>query len=262
MDKKKFLSTKKLFRLLDSDRASAIRVKGTEINFLVHSIYILLLSSTVVNGENIYSDYTRENLLDFFGSQFGDEQVIQAIEVLEEKQFISQEQGGDFDIFLLGYVDGRSYYLLEETEDSFSFEEIFKPVYALIDSWHDAASTKGRKSVIKGYSDFLDKLCTKDDITIPDYVEFFGVVYAAQNQVEHREFMQKEYGQIKTIYNLYEYDVAFQIITEYILNTEAYHKHPPTIASLLHYKDEIYSKLYKVSRKEQLRTKENTNDDF
>ncbi len=117
--------------------------------------------------------------------------------------------------------------------------------------WLKENSSLRRTAEINMVINSLEVLLTKNIMQwkTGDFVNLFKAVYETTYQEVHREFLKKEFGQMKILLNIYNPPILIKMLIEYISNVENYHRYPPTISSFMHYKDEIYIKLFGATKK-------------
>jgi hypothetical protein len=81
---------------------------------------------------------------------------------------------------------------------------------------------------------------------VNDFVTLFKISYEVTYQDNHREFLAKEYGQMKNFIKLYDVQTCIKIIVAYTTSAEDYSKSFPTIPSLVYLKDDIYKQVKSI----------------
>lgn len=219
------------------------------------AVYFFLLSETVVEDGKVYSAMDEDRLYDKFSRW--ELELPEVENTLQSLGLVEFEKGG---LYIVGEMKGRQRVLFKpQLAEVVNSDKEFEVLQESVDAWLSSAKTTNRKSYIEAIYESIESVRNEVSKTAPRFgprelVLFFGSVYEIHNQVAHREFMNKEFGQMKTVLNLYSPQIAVKMVLHYIANVELYHKWPPTISSFLHYKDEIYLRLFGISEKEIKRT--------
>ncbi len=219
----------------ESELLKAIQLKGF--------LYFVLLTSVKVERAVLWSEY---ELSDLVAKMSQEEEIVEdALQVLVDEGYVEITRRR----IKVGYVtDGVK--KLFTPKSNISTEAEFKKLRELSADYLDATISSAKKSAAKILIDTVGSYEGKpvETYTVRDFVLIFGMAYEAVFQQDHREFMEKEFGQMKTLVKLYNNSVLLKMVLTYTIYFERWGK-TPTIASLLYNKDEIFSFITDNSKK-------------
>ena len=220
-------------------------------------IYFYLLSATNSRrGDGpIYSDYELIDLLNKF-KLYEESDISVAFETLKFDDVIRFdgsriEIGERLEGNILVFSSSKLTLADEE-------ETVGKYADAFVDDTNGA--TRARAKTIQTN---LATLFSKSTAwKVFDFLNFFRYVHEVYFQGFHREFTNKEAGQMKNLVNLYDQITLAKMITYYIVHNEQFGKSSPTVASLVYNKDDIEMKIRGGSQRSKATRTTNVSQDF
>lgn len=229
-------------------------------------VYAYLLSNSYEEQSKVYAEEASSEVIESLKKLAEKPLLEKALTNLSQSGMIKIYRGGKIE---LGTRITRGSYRFGFEEDKEEAQEVNmskvkrSELFELLstryaEAYLSVSMDRRSKSQALDVSDMIKRLSAFKSFKPADYALLFTYAYEAVYQSSHRELMAKDYGQLKTLSKLYDKDTLCAMIIHYIIHVENYHKWPPTISSLLHYKDEIYFRLFnlKEGSKKALRIKD------
>ena len=200
-------------------------------------VYMYLISTAKVERGGLYSELSIEDIQNRFRF-ISESEVDEAIAELLEEELIARKKAK----IQVGTVsEGVKKLFIGIKTDVESF---YKHVYKYADDFMRSTKSSTRNNMARKLKSELEAFeeMSPAKMNGKDFVILFRVCYEIVCQDYHREFMAKDFGQMKNFTRLYDNVTVVQMILYYCAYYEKWGK-APTIASLVYNKDEIYKEI-------------------
>lgn len=225
--------------------------QATQLSGLTVFIYCFFVSSVKTSGNELISDFDINEAKHKFSS-YDPIEVGEAVRELRKNKLIKIDEG----TIIVGSFVEKTRKLFNGNEISLSAETSLIRQYS--EEYLNATKTGIRFSLAeKACNDILKLLQDIDIFTSKEFIKLFSLAYEIFTQEKHREFLDKEYGQMKNFIKLYDGVTATKLVLNFIFNHNKWCKHP-SIGNLLYFKDDIFEFTMKKNKKVGMREVEKT----
>lgn len=208
-------------------------------------IYLYLLSTVKVERGNLLSEHEVGDLHSRF-KFFESVDVAQALRELEDSSVILIKKGK----IQVGTVSDsvKKLFYGKDADCSKDYEAILKYAEEFISSTKSSVRTNMARKVLSDLQTMRDKALP--EMTTKDFIFLFRACYEAVMQDYHREFVSREFGQMKNFQSLYDNVTAVKMIIHFCIHFSKYSK-TLNVASLTFHKDSIYTAVKGKTKKEE-----------
>jgi hypothetical protein len=203
-------------------------------------LYVTLVSKAYAQDEWLVSSYDYDDIFRFL--PFGGDSIEDSFQELISEKLIEFDE--DTNLIYIGYVTQDGQKKLYTGTGLVDIEYELSPVVEAAEDYIAACKSKIGKgtaqALLKEVKSFIEKPLST--LNVPALVDFFGDCYHIFMQEEHRNFQQKEYGQMKNLTKLYDNVTVVRLIIRFFTNLHQF-TDTPSIGNLLYAKDKVYTSL-------------------
>lgn len=205
---------------------------------LTNILYIFLLSAGHGDKKSgsLVCEYSFSEVVDSFSRRYAEKDVENALLDLKSKELINISR----EVITIGNWDGSKRSIFTGNADSWEAE--YEKVTDYANEFVNSLNHSPKKTAAIMISNSISRIFSISPLkwTTREAVELYRLTYIAYFQDFYRDMSDKEYGQMKNLFKLFDVVTLIKMIVHYIDKNELYGRSTPSIGYLLVNKDVIY----------------------